>query len=180
MIELAYLNQDLLEKKWKSCLTSNLFFYYFHSPAMPYKIEIVNSEWNTIQYVSKDSENKIIGFFAGYINRTHNFVENLDIINFTEKINVTFTEDLFEFFYLLLIKKGFRKIVFHAIKDNPAAKMYERFIIRNKIGVVVGTLKKNKLLPDGKYYDEIIFEVYKEWCIEYNNKLPENRRRGKK
>jgi hypothetical protein len=40
--------------------------------------------------------------------------------------------------------------------------MYERWIVGQRIGKVVGTLSEHCLLPDGSYYDTIIFELYKE------------------
>ncbi|MDR2407470.1 MAG: hypothetical protein LBE13_05090 [Bacteroidales bacterium] len=175
MLELAYLNQEALNKSWQKCLTAGIFFFYFFDPVLQYKVEIVNNDWNILQYVSKNNAGEINGFFAAYINRNHNYVENIDIINLTEKSNIIFIVDLVDFLEIILIKRNFRKAVFHAISDNPATKSYGRYIKRYNLGTIVGVLKQSKLLLDGKYHDEMIYEIYRENFFEFFKKLKKNK-----
>jgi hypothetical protein len=161
MLELAFLNKEKLSHVWTQALTANLFYYYFMEPSLRYTIDIPDSDRYVVQYVSKDKNGNIIGFFAGYVNHIHDMIENIDIINFTQKVNLVFSKDLIDFFAVLLLKKGFRKAVFRAVADNPASIMYERFITRHNIGCKIGVLKQNRKLEDGNYYDEVIYEVFK-------------------
>jgi hypothetical protein len=170
MLELAYINQNELTAQWEKTLSTKLFVYYFMSPVTLYSIQIEPNDWNVIQYVSKDINGKILGFFAAYINRPHMYIENIDIINFTEAFHVTFSKDIKNFFDLLFTERGYRKIVFHTLVKNPAVNMYKRVIRRYNLGCIVGILKENRCLPDGSYYDEIVFELYQKNYLEFLSK----------
>jgi hypothetical protein len=171
MLELAFLNQSALNEKWKECLKNDMFFYYFFQPYNLFQLEIVNNDSGVIQYVSKNNNGELLGFYAAYINRAHYIIENVDIINLTGKPNFIFSNDLLMFIDILLIKRAFRKIIFHAIADNPAINIYDRFLKKYLIGKRVGILKNNKLLTDGKYHDEIIYEIYRNNFVKYKNKI---------
>jgi hypothetical protein len=171
MLELAFLCKDKLNEIWKASIMTGLFRYYFMEPYNRYTLDIPDIDWNVIQYVSKTDAGDIIGFFAAHVNNTHDMIENINIINFTNKLNITFSTDLLGFFELILVQRGFRKAVFRAIADNPASKMYERFILRHKLGHKVGLLTKNRKLEDGRYYDEIIYEVFRTNCANFFGRL---------
>jgi RimJ/RimL family protein N-acetyltransferase len=72
-----------------------------------------------------------------------------------------FSKDTKLFFDEIFIHRNFRKIVFHAIEQNPATKMYRK-LIEKLGGKEVGILKENVKLTDGNYYDEVIFEIYRD------------------
>lgn len=160
MLEFAYFNQaelyDCLQKVLKD---RNLYFYFMY-PTKFFSIRIDDTDYNSIQFVSKSNDGKIIGFFSAYINNDHNTISNLDFINFTGKPSIVFSRDTKLFFDEIFITRNFRKITFYAIEQNPAVKMYRKLV--NKLGGrEVGVLKENKKLTDGNYYDEVIFEIFK-------------------
>ena len=59
------------------------------------------------------------------------------------------------------MNRNFRKVKFHVILQNPATKGYRKIVTKLN-GREVGILKDHKKLTDGKYYDEIIFELYRD------------------
>ena len=69
------------------------------------------------------------------------------------------------FFDEIFINRNLRKIVFHAIEQNPAVKIYKK-LVKKLGGKEVGILKENIKLTDGNYYDEIIFEIYRDIYIK--------------
>jgi hypothetical protein len=171
MLELAYLNQQQLQEIYAQKITSKTNKYYFFESYYDYILQIDKDESKKIQYVSKDAEGNIIGYAGAWVNRTHNIIERAEIINFTEKPKIEGSRDLFDFLEIVLIKKNFRKIMFYVAEENPAARMYERFIDYSEgIGRKVGILKEHYILNDGKKYDVVVFEIFKDKFAEWFNK----------
>jgi hypothetical protein len=161
MLDYAYFYQNELSECIRKVLTDeNLFFYFMH-PSKFFSLRIDLNDHDSIQFVSKTLDDKIIGFLAAYISHDNNCIYNLDLINFTGKPNLIFSKDTKLFFDEIFIHRNFRKIVFHAIEQNPATKMYRK-LIEKLGGKEVGILKENVKLTDGNYYDEVIFEIYRD------------------
>lgn len=159
MLDFAYYNQMELNLCIEKVVNNKDLYFYFMFPYKFFSINIENSERNSIQFVSKNSEGNIIGYLAAYINHFDNSIENLDIINFTGKTNITFSKDVKLFFDYIFNNKGFRKIIFHVISKNPSVNLYRK-LIKRLGGREVGILKRNKKLTNNEYYDEIIFEIF--------------------
>jgi hypothetical protein len=161
MLDYAYFHQgELFECLKKTVRDKNLYFYLMY-PAKFFSFRIDENDRDSIQFVSLASNNKVIGFFAAYADNTNNLIYNMDFINFTGKINSVFSKDVKMFFDEIFINRNFRKINFYAIEKNPAVKMYRK-LIKKLGGREAGILKENKKLTDGNYYDEVIFEVFKD------------------
>lgn len=160
MLELAFFNQNELFSAFKEIINKRDIYFYFMHPSKFYAFPIDTSDFDVIQYVSKDTNNKVIGYFSAYINHPNECIENLDIINFTGSPSIIFSRDTKLFFDEIFLVRKFRKLKFHAILQNPAIPMYRKLIKRLN-GREVGILKESKKLLDGKYYDEIIFEVFR-------------------
>ncbi len=171
MLELAYLNQEKLQDIYSKRITSKFNKYYFFESYYDYILPIDQNDEKKIQYVGKDNEGNIIGYAGAWINRTHNIIERMEIINFTEKPKLEGSRNLFDFLEIILIKKNFRKIVFYVAVENPAIKLYEKFMnFGEGIGKKVGILKEHYTLNDGKNHDVAIFEIYREGFTEWFRK----------
>lgn len=164
MLELAYFNQAELYDCLKHVVTNKDLYFYLMYPNKFFNFRIDNNDSTSIQFVSKTQTGEIIGFFSAYINNSHNCIENLDIINFLGYPSIIFSRDTKLFFDEIFINRNLRKITFHAIEQNPAVKMYRK-LIKKLGGREVGILKENKKLTDGQYYDEVIFEIFREGYI---------------
>lgn len=55
-------------------------------------------------------------------------------------------------------KYQYKKIVFSVLIGNPIEPKYDR-IIKRSGGRIVGVHKEHVMLPDGKLYDEKVYEI---------------------
>ncbi len=161
MLDYAYFHQGELYDCLRETLKNKDLYFYLMFPSKFFSFRIYENDRDAIQFVSKNSDGKIIGFLSAYADNENNLIENMDFINFTGKPNATFSHDSKLFFDELFIKRNFRKIIFKAIVKNPAVPMYRK-LVKKLNGREVGILKENKKLTDGKYYDEMIFELYRD------------------
>ena len=159
MLEPAYFYQNELNDCMKKVSMNKDLYFYFMYPTKFYSILLDNNESDSLQYVSKDSKGNILGYFAAYIGHDDNHIKNLDMINFSNSINIVFSKDAIKFLDKIFLEKKFRKVIFYTIADNPAVKIYRK-LIKKFNGREVGCLKNEKLLTDGTYHDEIIFEIF--------------------
>lgn len=165
MLELAYYNQEELNKCIQNIVKNKDLYFYFMYPYIFYSIQIEESDFNSLQFVSKNTIGEIVGYYTAIINRSNEYIEGLGVINFTGKSNIIFSKDTKSFFDEIFINRNYRKITFSAIEQNPAVKLYRK-LIKLVNGKEVGTLRENKKLTDGKYYDEVIFEIYREGYLD--------------
>lgn len=165
MLDYAYFHQGELQECVKKTVENKDLYFYFMCPAKFFSIPIERDDWDSIQFVSLKPDGELLGFMAAYADHRNNLIYNMDIINFSGKPNPIFSRDIKHFFDKLFIERKFRKVMFNAISGNPAVKMYRKLIKRLE-GKEVGIMKDNRLLTDGKYYDEIIFELYRETYLK--------------
>ena len=116
------------------------------------------SDWSSISRVSKDYNNKILGFFKAIVLRDSNKIDGMSIVNFNLKTcSITFIRDL-ESFIEYLFSIGFNKIKFNCVIGNSAERLYDKFIIKYN-GRIVGISKQEIKLVDGKYHDVKLYEI---------------------
>ncbi len=108
-----------------------------------------------------DKNNNIIGFIGYSINRMSEYVDGLNIINFSDDNKIKFARDLKIALTDIFEKFNFRKLVFSVIIGNPTEKHYDS-LIDTYGGRVVGIFKKHVRLLDGLYYDEKLYEIHRE------------------
>ena len=133
----------------------------------------INSTWVDHQFVSFRN-GEIIGYIGYEINRADgDVVHDLNIINFEDEPSMTFAMDLGQALMDIFEKYNFRKLNFYVIVGNPAEKAYDK-MIKQYGGRVVGYLKENTRLFDGKFYDEKLYEVMRE---DYFRKKETGKRR---
>lgn len=123
-----------------------------------------NEDWNARHFVSLDSNRRILGLIVYSINRDYDFIDNLTIINFSDN-KVTFGRDLAEVIDDIFCKYNFRKLEFTVVIGNPIEKSYDR-LVKKYGGNIVGIRHQHCKLIDNQYYDDKIYELFREDYIK--------------
>ena len=160
MLKQAILYEEQLKRKYIEAVCDDYFKYYFDS-CREFSLKIYDSDYWTIQMVSIDKNNNIIGFISVNMNYNSRVANRFGIMNFTKTPNITFAIDVIKFLRDLRDKYDVSKFEFMAFVGAPAEMMYQKFIKRHG-GRVVGTYKNSTKLVDGKYYDSRMFEIMRE------------------
>jgi hypothetical protein len=180
MLQPAILKAQEVILKFREICGNPEYRYYLLQNYVDYNMTIETDDWRRMQFASVDNEGKVRAYFEARIDRGSNIVTDLLILYFDlQKANLTASKDFAAFIYLLLREKGFEKIFFRFIKDNPAALLYKKlFIDKIKCSTIAGTLKNAQKLTDGNVYDIIIMDIEKEPYITwYENEILRTDRR---
>ena len=162
MLELAYFNQSELYECYKKMYEDESKMYFYLSyPQKDFVPVIYSNDSEYLQFVSKDSKNNVIGFFTGYINKEYQSLQRLELIKFSGRINIIFSKDVEAYFDSVFLYKNLRKIEFSCIEENPAISVYRK-LIKKFNGREIGTEINSKKLTDGNYYNNVLFEIYRE------------------
>lgn len=140
----------------------NMDYMYYYDASGWYVPEITTNEMCNHQFAIVDKDGEVVGFVHYFLDFTAGAVSDLGMISF--KKSTCFGWDLLKIIDNIFNKYNMNKIVFRCFDGNPALKHYYKFIDTYG-GRIVGTLRKNRLLSDGKLHDEIIFEIFKK---DYN------------
>jgi len=163
ILKLAFQYKEKLQQEYMKILCDERYRYYHCAPWINYDIEIKDSGWSCLQFVSVDKDNNVIGYFTANVDRVCEEASGLGIINFTGEYNLEFSRDLKLFINNLLTE--FRKVSFAVVIGNPIEKMYDRYINKYN-GRIVGIRKEEAKLQDGKYYDMKLYEIFKKDFIK--------------
>lgn len=162
MLDYAYFNQselyDLYKKKYEE---EEQFFFFLSYPQKDFFPRIYPNDSDFLQFVSKDKNDNILGYISGKINHEYQLLQHLEILNFTGKPNIVFSKDVFNYFDKAFFYKNLRKIDFTCVERNPALKCYRKFVKKvngHEIGIQINEIK----LSDGNYYNNVLFEIYRE------------------
>jgi RimJ/RimL family protein N-acetyltransferase len=158
MLVSAYDYQDQLNKALAATWYEEKYMFYHDS--WRERVEIDKGDWNKRQFVSIDKSGKLLGFISYSIDRANDSINNLAIINLSDD-KMIFGKDVHKAFADIFEKYNFRKIKFTVIIGNPIEKQYDKIISTNG-GRVVGTLKQHVKLMDNRYYDEKIYEIFRD------------------
>lgn len=159
MLDLAYKHKEQLQQKYQEILFNDKYKYYFSSRYRNYDFKINNVSWDGIQMVSINRKHEILGIFEAFIYREGNLISSLSIINFSDKCNIIFSKDLYQFILDLFYKFSFNKIEFLVVCGNSIETMYDKYI--NKYGGrIIGKRKRTVVLQDGKFYDMKYYEIF--------------------
>ena len=127
-----------MEKKMRDTWGKEKYWYYHRCSYFSPQV-IKEDTWTDTQFVSLNSAGEVTGYLGYGIDRECRYVTYLAIINFTDDIS-------------------FGSNVMKMVKGNPVEQKYDRLIDRYG-GRIVGVHKDHVMLPDGKYYDEKIYEI---------------------
>jgi hypothetical protein len=139
---------------------NDFYKYYNNGSWWGNVVTLSDDTWKTLEFVSVNENDEVIGFLKADIQRPENYVNGLGILNFGHKANVTFSKDLHKFLHDLFDVFGYYKICFSVVCGNPIEKMYDKYVLKNG-GHIVGTFKKDVMLHDGKLYDRKHYEIFK-------------------
>lgn len=135
-------------------------YKFYHGSSWCNVKEMADNNWEDRIFVSKNKDDEILGMIGYHINRADDYVDCLYIINYTDN-KVTFGMDLYQVLDDMFTKYNFRKLNFTVIVGNPIEKSYDN-LIHKFGGRIIGTYKENVKLMDNKYYDEKIYEIFRE------------------
>lgn len=159
MLKLAFQYQKNLSKIWQSVVFENKYQFYSCGQDREYNIHIDDGSWKTIQMVSVDKDDNILGYLSATCDRTANKISSVGAINFGG-LSLRFSKDFYEFLSSLFDKFGFRKIEWYVIAGNPAEKMYDK-IVKKYGGKIVGVQRESTVVFDGTIRDVKEYELFK-------------------
>lgn len=167
MLDFAQNHEKELAKKMRDTWGKEKYWYYhrctYFSPAV-----VKEDTWNDTQFVSLNADKEVTGYLGYGIDRECRYVTYLAIINFTGDISfgadvMRMVKDIFEVYC-------YRKIVFTVVVGNPVEKKYDR-LIRRYGGRIVGIHKDHVMLPNGRYYDEKAYEIFRTDYLEHRKNV---------
>lgn len=162
MLKPAILYESELKQKFAGIMFDDRYEYYFLDGfQIP---EIADNTYDQHQFVSVDKSGNVIGYITYSINGRAWYAYELGIINFTNDV-MTFGNDVKTAIRDIFGKYNFNKLVFGAIKNNPATEKYIKYIKRYN-GRQLVTYNKHIKLKSGKICDYMVFELSK-FCFDY-------------
>lgn len=160
MIKLAIGYSSKLNVAYQNIILDEKYKYYFPSAYMDLTIDLNNSTWNDLQFVSVNEYNEVIGYLGAHIDRTINSISSLKLLSFKGTGFSDFHNDIIEFIQMLFNKYNFDKINWSVVVGNPVEKSYD-VLCHHCNGHIVGTFKNHTRLPDNSLCDMKYYEILK-------------------
>jgi hypothetical protein len=161
MLKPAYPYKEKLQKAYNKIVFDDFYKFYNNSQWWSHEFTLMNDSWKSLEFVSVDSNDEVIGFLKADIEHPEGYISGLGAMNLTNKANYCFSKDLDQFLKDLFVKFNFYKITFNVVVGNPIEKMYDKYI-KKYGGKVVGYFKQHVMLQDGKLYDRKYYEIFRE------------------
>ena len=157
MLKPAILYKDIIEKKFAELMYTKSAFYYMGYPHANVLPQIKVDECYYLYAIideSKRGEDAVVGYLTYFINLYTDSVERFGLISF-DKGNYTVTFDTFALLRELV--KKHRRVEWHCVGGNPAAKTYDKFCERyHGYKSVHHKCTKD---ADGNYLDSYTYEI---------------------
>lgn len=169
MLAPAIVHEEELRARFQNRITdSDMRFYCFQS-YVDYELTVDRNDWKRIQFVSVTRSSGVSAYFEARINRESLVVEDLLIASLRATgLPFEAAVDGFRFVAYLLEERGFRKVFFRFIRDNPFGPQYVRLVEELAgCGSVQGLLTEYVTLADGRAYDLVIVEIRKQPYLEW-------------
>ena len=162
-LEYAIAHKDALRTVRLKVLDDPHFFWYAQGVYVSLEQELATDTWASLQKVSlRDGE--IIGYLAASISRSEAAVTQIEAVNFTKEISVTFSKDFRDFILSLFDFYQFHKGSWSMVVGNPAEAMYDR-IIEQYGGRAAGYYREDVMMRDGMRYDKKWYEMLRaDYC----------------
>lgn len=167
MLDLAIKYQDQVISKFRDTWFKDKY-KYFHNANYFEDWAIKDSTWTNHQFVSVRN-GEVIGYIGYNIDHSWNLVNGLAIINFEDSPSMVFAADMGHAIRDIFEKYQFRKLCFSVIVGNPIESSYDKMCLKYG-GRIVGIRKKNARLIDGNFYDEKLYEIFREDYINAKSK----------
>lgn len=156
MLYPAQLYKEELNKKLISCWYLPKYKHYFGGEYSVRQLE--NDAYWHRDFVHLNSKGEIDGYIGYNYNDINRSINGVTLIGFADN-NTAFIKDVINHVQEMF-DSGARRIEFYAFADNPAVKLYDKFIKRCG-GRKVGTLTESTWY-DGKFHDCYIYEIMNE------------------
>lgn len=143
-------------------------YWYYNASSYMRPIELDKDTWDRIQLVSLNGSGEVIGYLGYSMYREARYVSSLWIVNFTD--DKSFGIDVMQMFKDIFEKYRYRKIVFSVIIGNPIEQKYDR-LVEHYGGRIVGVHKEHVMLPDGRLYDEKVYEIFRTDYLEHRKNV---------
>lgn len=154
MLKYAWQYKESLEQLYVKTIDDPRLKFVNCDGYLGFNIDIKDTTWDRLQYVSVNSKGKIIGYLCAILDLKINSVSSLHVMNFYDK-SVTFSKDFYKFLDMLIHR--YAKINFSVVVGNPAEAMYDR-VIKKYGGRIVG-VKEDHVIIDGDLYDFKMYEI---------------------
>lgn len=161
MLRIAYDYKDKLNSEYSKAVVKERNKYYIANSYFEYSIELNSNNWDCIQMVSVDKDDNVLGYFKASVDRGSMSITSVCAINFTEKVNMVFSKDLYGFLTDLFVKFCFFKISWMVLVGNPAESMYDKIVSKYN-GRIVGVRKQDVLLYTGERCDAKLYEIFRD------------------
>lgn len=142
---------------WNTAYDDKYKFYHvgYHEEYKP-----SNSQWCGHEYASVDKDDNLLGYIKYTIYQRVNSIDDLAIINFSNN-KIEFGKDVHIALDNALTKYGFRKLNWNVICGNPIEDTYDKLCLKYG-GRIIGVMKNEVKLSDGKFYDKKLYEIFAE------------------
>jgi len=152
---------SLLEKAW-----DDEYYNYFFSPDTFFEKWICpTSEWTSIDYISVDEKQKILGYMSCCIDRVANCCYSFKLLNFQKHVNLIFSKDVIDFYKMLFFKFNAVTTRWTAATNNPAVKIYDKLITR--FGAKKSSVIENYYYGREGYSDAFIYTVSRKDFLDH-------------
>lgn len=130
-------------------------YKYIYADGYPDEWSIDANGWNYTQLVSV-CDDKILGFIQYHTLRNSRNVNGLTIVGFAN--NPLFIKDVLQAIDDIFKKYRFHRLSFCAALDNPAARVYNKYI-EIMGGTLYGIATEQWLMSDGCYHHVANYEI---------------------
>lgn len=156
MLKPAQLYEDKLNEKYIGTWYDPKYMYYTGGTGAR-RIQIPDNNYDNHEFVSVDNDDEVIGFLSYRIDWQAKCVSAFGLINFGD-VNTIFSRDMIQAIYDIFNKYHMNRLSWYCFADNPAIKIYRKFIERHG-GIQCGYLRQDCMLRDGKLHDSVLFEI---------------------
>lgn len=154
MLKPAILFKDEIQKKFAEIMYSEDAFYYngYAHCNLPIKIE---PDECLYQWAICDDD-KVVGYMSYRINMYTDSVDRFGLISFDKGNPVVVSDALYRIQQLV---KKYRRIEWHCVSGNPAAKVYDKLCKR--YNGYKATMHECTRDNDGNFRDSYIYEIFR-------------------
>ena len=164
MLDYAYFHKEKLKRTWAKAARDPRFQFIRSGSCTDLDFYIKDNTWSTLRCLSLSNKGEAVGWFEVSVSRETYDAHSMRIINMLGHTNITFANDMKEFFRRLFLVWNFKKVKFAVAVGNPAEAMYDKFVAGYG-GRVVGVNYRDIRLSDGKLYDMKLYEILREDCL---------------
>jgi RimJ/RimL family protein N-acetyltransferase len=160
---------ELLLLDIEKCYGNPFYQYYYGDGDVysPLSVQLDEDHNNVVHFVSVDDEDNILGYIGYTIDHSSKSAKWWGIKSYQPSI--IFARDCLQAVDDVFMKFNLNRIEWFAYTDNHAIRGYKKFI-KKYGGRIVGILKQDRRLMDGKLHDTMIFELLREDYLKATGK----------